>query len=943
MFGQRKEKRSICTSEREPELSYFDSRVGSVSNNAKVLALPEIARCRRQIESQVEQSDKRGIEKEKDFCYPYKARSCNFFKHLKMGTLQQQSILKGQQTERNREKDLVHELFSRAAKAHPSRTAIYYEDDAGQEYMLSFKELDVITNQLARALQKYEKFETTSQSLIAVCMKPSHHLPTVLLSILKAGMAYLPLDAEFPMSRVKHILEEAQPLIVLVEKEADLSIYEGALVVTHEQLLKEARQEQEDALQAKEISNQLAIVLYTSGSTGVPKGVLIPHATLLNRLQWQWRELPYTDDEERCVFKTSLTFVDSVPEIWGPLLQNRTLIVVPKSVTKDPEKFIPLLEKHQIQRLVLVPSLLRSLLMYLSLRDNNNILDRLKLWICSGETLSVALADQFFATFDNKGKILANFYGSTEVMGDVTYYLLNKRTQLQGMEKVPIGKPIDNCIIYLVNKDMRLVPQGEIGELIVAGRNLAAGYLRGRDTHKFLDNPHAIDPEYPRIFRTGDYAKIVKESIIFEGRVDSQIKIRGHRVDLTEVEKVIARIPDIDKVVVLCHKPGELSQTLVAFITIKDGTTQSKSEIEDFLQRAIPPYMLPEIVIVDHIPLLTNGKTDRQTLLKKYELSCSNDEDNIATNCDYSGVPSQDLAKARVLFPTIASVIGRSGRAPVTLNANFYDLGGNSLNSIYTVTKLRDQGYQIGITDFITAKSLSELLDRMKLMSSDEEPLKETIDQKPYVFELLNDCHKEDAIEIITESFYSKADLEQWLIPDIKRDDYRELMEAMWNSSVEKNLSFVIKSVQSGKIIGVTLNFDVWDEPEVVLKSKLMIIFDFLEYLEGPIRDHKLPKGKGQIIHTSMMGTNSDLNPAENVLVMRQMEEYCLQLAKQKEYAGIFTTNTSPLTQQLGTDVYGYETMQIYQVNKYEAPDGTKPFGKAPDNQVVICSLKMIN
>jgi len=122
-------------------------------------------------------------------------------------------------------------------------------------------------------------------------------------------------------------------------------------------------------------------------------------------------------------------------------------------------------------------------------------------------------------------------------------------------------------------------------------------------------------------------------------------------------------------------------------------------------------------------------------------------EDDIATNCDYSGVPSQDLAKVRVLFPTIASVIGRNSRALVTLHANFYELGGNSLNSIYTVTRLRDQGYHIGITDFITAKNLAELLDRMKLLTSDEESLTEVIDQKPYVFESLRDCHKEAAIE----------------------------------------------------------------------------------------------------------------------------------------------------------------------------------------------------
>lgn len=150
---------------------------------------------------------------------------------------------------------------------------------------------------------------------------------------------------------------------------------------------------------------------------------------------------------------------------------------------------------------------------------------------------------------------------------------------------------------------------------------------------------------------------------------------------------------------------------------------------------------------------------------------------------------------------------------------------------------------------------------------------------------------------IITESFYSKADLEQWLMPDITRADYRELMDAMWQPLVEKGLSFAIKSTQTGKTIGVALNFDIWDEPELVLSSKLMVIFDFLEYLEGPIRECKLPKGKGQVMHNSMMTTSNELNAAENVLVMRQMEEHCLELAKQKKYAGIFTTNTSPLTQ----------------------------------------------
>ncbi|XP_017887731.1 uncharacterized protein LOC108629509 [Ceratina calcarata] len=860
-----------------------------------------------------------------------------------MGTILQQSVLKGRQrSSPGREKDTLHKLFNQAALNYSSQLAIRYEDDNGQRYAMSYGELHELTNKLARALKKFEKPEGSSKWLVGVCMKPSHRLPIVLIAIEKAGMAYLPLDTEFPMTRMKHILQEAQPFAIVIEETADPAIYEGTSTLTYNQLSKLSEGEAKEDLKIEEDPEKIAIVLYTSGSTGIPKGVLLPHATVLNRLQWQWEELPYAEDEEHCVFKTSLTFVDSVSEIWGPLLRGRTLIVVPKDVTRDPERFVALLEKYKIQRLVLVPSLLQSILMYLSLRSKDSALSSLRLWICSGETLPVSLAEQFFVTFDNGEKILANFYGSTEIMGDVAYYLLNDRRQLQSAEKVPIGKPLDNCIIYIVNKEMRLVPQGEVGELIVAGRNLATGYIRDVDSRKFHDNPFAIDPEYSRIYCTGDYARISKDVIVYEGRLDSQIKVRGHRVDLTEVEKAVAKAPGVDKAVVLCHRPGELSQTLIAFVTVASDSSTCALKIETFLQATLPVYMLPRVVMLETIPLLTNGKTDRQALLKYYEaLNANNDDEERCLNCEYSGVPEKDMEKAKVLFPTVASVIGE-GNAVVRLESNFYELGGNSLNSVYTVTKLRDQGYKIGITEFITAKNLAEVIDRMTVSTTDEAFENGTLNEEEFIYEMLNDSHKADAIEIITESFYSKADLEQWLMPEISREDYRILMERLWDPLVEKDLSFVVKSSRDGRVIGIGLNFDLWDEPEVILDSKLTIVFDFLEYLEAPIRERKLPKGKGQIIHNFMMGTSSDLKAAENVIIMREMEEYCLRLARRKEYAGIFTTNTSPLTQQLGIDVFGYETMTTYQVNRYSAPDGTKPFGKAPDTQLAICSLKMI-
>lgn len=196
-------------------------------------------------------------------------------------------------------------------------------------------------------------------------------------------------------------------------------------------------------------------MLYTSGSTGIPKGwndsnnnqrvnscfigVRIPHKVILNRLQWQFKAFPYGNSEKVCVFKTALTFVDSVSEIWGPLVNGLSVLVVPKRVTLDPEKLIQTLDGYGIQRLVLVPSLLRSILMCLELKKNTSLLKCLRLWVCSGETLTTSLAADFFKYFPQEDYRLCNFYGSTEIMGDVTFYVISNTQQLNNRLTAPIG------------------------------------------------------------------------------------------------------------------------------------------------------------------------------------------------------------------------------------------------------------------------------------------------------------------------------------------------------------------------------------------------------------------------------------------------------------------------------------------------------------------------
>ncbi|XP_065156085.1 beta-alanyl-bioamine nonribosomal peptide synthetase ebony isoform X2 [Atheta coriaria] len=873
-----------------------------------------------------------------------------------MGSIPQLSVLKG--PSRPLKPNFLHRIFEENLQKYHEKIALQMEDPDGKLRQHSYQSLNEKTNQLARVILKTIREKQLPRNndgdyIIAVCMKPSDELVAILLAIWKAGCAYLPIDPTFPANRVEHILRESKPVAVIYSPDNNVQPQQQKQP-QHNQLFDElshklsvasmqkaAERESKDNLKddecVKHLKDDLAIVLYTSGSTGVPKGVRLPHRVLLNRLQWQFKTFPYAPSECVGVFKTALTFVDSVSEIWGPLLNGLTVLVVPKCVTTDPERLIAILDKYKIERLVLVPSLLRSMLMFLELKNNKNQLNNLKIWVCSGETLVVSLAQEFFDYFTNGDHILCNFYGSTEIMGDVTYHVISNKDQLQYASKVPIGAPVDNTMLYLLDKDYRPVKAGEVGELFVAGLNLAAGYVNNRDPEKFISNPLAIDPTFSKLFRTGDFASVEKGYLQYEGRTDSQVKIRGHRVDLSEVDKAVNSLQEVEKGVVLCYQPGEINQALLAFVTTTSRITEN--EIEGFLREKLSNYMVPQVILIESIPLLVNGKIDRQALLKMYECTNNNDDSLFQAEIDYNGVPQKKMEAAKVLFETVAQVLNRGARAAINVNANFYEIGGNSLNSIFTISNLKEKGYHVSIGDFIAAIDLGEVLERM-VKNDDENQVEIKIQPKIYRTEMLGDKHKEDTIRILTASFFEKADLERWIISEIADTDYAEILNVIWTDLVAKALSFATISADTGKCIAVALNFDAHDEPAVEITSKLTIVFEFLEFLEGPIRDNQLPNQVGDVLHSFMMGTDPGLSAKENVAVIQYMEDEVLKLAQKRRFKGIMTTNTSPLTQQLGSSVFGYKTLLDYQVNEYVAPDNTKPFGLAPASQRAIVHWK---
>ena len=330
-------------------------------------------------------------------------------------------------------------------------------------------------------------------------MNPSDNLIMTLLAIWKAGAAYLPIDVDFPPNRIEHYLNEAKPVLVIHDNACrNLNFFSSITSIQFRDLKRESLEMDSenipDELMLKNSGvSSTAIVLFTSGSSGAPKGVRLSHHTLYHRIHWQLCAYPFSETEQNCIFKTPLSFVDHFCEIWCPLVEGRTVVVVPKEMLKDLERFVNVLKSYKIERIICVPTLLQSILKHLKIMDrkkSHNKLPHLKIWISSGESLTMQLAHEFFEYFGEGRRMLVNFYECAELNSDATTCDLNSEVQLHWLEKIPIGFPIHNSIIYVLDKNMKLLDLGEIGEIYVSGVNVSDGYInQDANNDNFMLNP----------------------------------------------------------------------------------------------------------------------------------------------------------------------------------------------------------------------------------------------------------------------------------------------------------------------------------------------------------------------------------------------------------------------------------------------------------------------
>ncbi len=432
-----------------------------------------------------------------------------------------------------------------------------------------------------------------------------------LLGILKAGGAYLPLDPSYPVERLAWMIQDSGVRILVSTQAWRASLPPNdALEILLDADWPAIELASSDNPLVPMSPENLAYCIYTSGSTGKPKGVLCLHVGALNRFQWMWDTYGFLA-EDVCCQKTTLSFVDSVWEIFGPLLRGVPLVLIPNPVLSNLTALVELLATHRVTRIVLVPSFLNLLF---DLQDDLHVrLPQLKYWFTSGEELTLPLCERFQALLP--GRHLINLYGSSEIAADATFFDVEQQPLHR---RILIGRPISNINIYLLDHELQPVAIGATGELYAGGAGLARGYLNrpAMTAERFIPNPFSSAPG-TRLYRTGDLARYLPDGRLeFLGRADRQVKIRGQRVEPGEVEAALRQHPSIrDAAVQATHDVSDGSRLIAYLIPAPESNPPRASDLRRHLLSLLPDYMIPTaFVLVSAWPLTPNGKIDRAAL-----------------------------------------------------------------------------------------------------------------------------------------------------------------------------------------------------------------------------------------------------------------------------------------------------------------------------------------
>ncbi len=602
-------------------------------------------------------------------------------------------ILQLNQTDSPYENHLcIHEKFIEQVRKSPDAIAII-----GTDRTFTYRQFNAQANLLANYLiGKGLK----NEGIVALCLDRSVEMMVAIYGILKAGGAYLPLNIDAPAERQEAIIRGARVSFILGFKKYQDKLPQEIENIWLDDLLENPLSGNDAEPEIKVSPHNLAYVIYTSGSTGTPKGVMIEHHSVLNRLGWMQKAYPL-EAGDTLLLKTPVSFDVSVWEIfwWG--FCGARLAILPEGAQKEPKEILAAIQNHSVSSIHFVPSMFNSFFETCLLVNGFSKLSSLKRIFLSGEALPVPTVNAMNELRDKYPlPDMVNLYGPTEATVDVSWYNCPRE---KALEKIFIGRPIDNTKLFIIDPHNKIVPLNMPGELIITGVNLARGYLNSPELTKEKFFSFTIPGgESVRAYHTGDQVKLQENGEIeYVGRIDNQVKIRGQRIELGEIESKIRDLPGVAHCIVNTDEING-QKILVAYIVFKPGEGIPSLELKQALAKKLPDYMVPSFfMFMDQIPLTTSGKPDRKRLPKPELIQ-------LGTNI----IPASNKME-KILVEIWKGILKVE---KISVSTNFFDAGGNSLLAITMANRIsRELGKPVSTLSILEHPNIRELAHHLSV------------------------------------------------------------------------------------------------------------------------------------------------------------------------------------------------------------------------------------
>ncbi|MEQ1719643.1 MAG: amino acid adenylation domain-containing protein, partial [Nitrosomonas sp.] len=568
----------------------------------------------------------------------------------------------------------IHQLIEEQAKKKPDAVAVTFEDQR-----ITYDQLDTRANQLAHYLRGQN---IQSETCVGIFTERCLEMVIAILAVLKAGAAYVPLDPRYPKEHIAHVIEDAMLEHMLTQEKLQSSIpvqMKRFLLDTQWHEISDLRCESLESIASPE---NLAYVIYTSGSTGKPKGVGVTHRNIVHATSARLRY--YQEPIDSFLLLSSIAFDSSVAGIFGTLCQGGCLILLSEESVLNPSMLATLISHQKISHVLTIPSLYEAILQKIIIEEQN-----LKSIIVAGESCKKSLVDLHYCCLPQVQ--LFNEYGPTEATVWSSVY----HCQLDNHLPTPIGRPIANTQIYLLDVHLNPVPIGVAGQLYIGGEGLTRGYLKQASLTAMRFIPDLIGGSGGRLYQTGDLARYRSDgNIEYIGRTDYQVKIRGFRIELGEIEVALMQHPQIHQSVVIAREDNPGDKKIVAYLTGSEHIP-STDALRIYLKEILPTHMIPSIfVLLSSMPQTPNGKIDRNTLPKP----------------DMSGMLTSSYVAPRTPVENkIAAIWGEVlGLEQVGIGDNFFQLGGHSLLAINVIEQMRQQGLHTDVRSLFITTTLAE-------------------------------------------------------------------------------------------------------------------------------------------------------------------------------------------------------------------------------------------